>query len=451
MGEGIMDEKQIIKIVLDDDPTGSQTVHGVPVLTDWTSEAIGREMRSGTNLFYILTNSRALTQGETEALHREIVANIQAASDQNGKCSFEIISRSDSTLRGHYPLEIDVLKNALAQYGTTLQGEILIPFFKEGGRVTVNGVHYCEMEGGRRPASETEYAKDPTFGYKSSFLPEWVEEKTKGRVDKAAVVVITLEDLRLGGAERVFDILMQHSTYTVFAVDGEEDSDIEIFVRGLSLTQGTGKRYIYRTAASFVRIYGNISKAPLLERSDFDLQQGNGLLLVAGSFVVKTSRQLETLFARYPEGLRKLELNVQRVAEGRAGEEIERISAEAEEGLRCGECVVIYTSRRLYRASEAVDEINLSFSKKVSRALVKIVHSLSTRPKAVIAKGGITSSDIAVQGLSIHRAMVMGQLLPGIPVWQTGAESKWPHIPYVICPGNVGSDEALFQIVETLN
>ena len=48
------------------------------------------------------------------------------------------------------------------------------------------------------------------------------------------------------------------------------------------------------------------------------------------------------------------------------------------------------------------------------------------------------------------RSNVLGQIKPGIPVWQTGQESKFPMTPYVIFPGNVGEITTLKEAVEVL-
>ena len=79
--------------------------------------------------------------------------------------------------------------------------------------------------------------------------------------------------------------------------------------------------------------------------------------------------------------------------------------------------------------------------------LIEIVRSLDVQPRYLVAKGGITSSDVATHGLGIKRAMVPGQILPGVPVWRSGTESRYPGMPYIVFPGNVGGPEALVEIV----
>ncbi|MBP5749271.1 MAG: hydroxyacid dehydrogenase, partial [Firmicutes bacterium] len=164
-------------VVLDDDPTGSQTVHDIYVYTDWSQETLDEAFASDQKLFYILTNSRSFTAKQTEEEHRKIAAAILEASRKTGK-GFLVISRSDSTLRGHFPLETEVLRDAL---GKEIDGEVLCPFFPEGGRYTIGDIHYVKQGDALVPAAETEFAKDATFGYTKSDLKEYVEEKTGGK------------------------------------------------------------------------------------------------------------------------------------------------------------------------------------------------------------------------------------------------------------------------------
>ncbi len=57
-------------VVLDDDPTGVQTVHGVPVYTDWTPQTVRQAFEEPGRMFFILTNSRSMTVPQTSAAHR---------------------------------------------------------------------------------------------------------------------------------------------------------------------------------------------------------------------------------------------------------------------------------------------------------------------------------------------------------------------------------------------
>lgn len=158
-------------IVLDDDPTGVQTVHDISVYTNWEKDTIRQGFEESNNLFYILTNSRGFTTEQTTEAHNAIAEVVDEVAKETGR-EYIFISRSDSTLRGHYPLETELLKaNYEKNTGKTIDGEILCPFFKEGGRFTIDDVHYVKYGEELIPANETEFAKDKTFGYTAEPYP----------------------------------------------------------------------------------------------------------------------------------------------------------------------------------------------------------------------------------------------------------------------------------------
>ena len=155
-----------------------------------------KDFDEDNSMFFILTNSRGFTAAETEKAHREIAANVVKVAKKN-KQDFTIISRGDSTLRGHYPLETKVLKETVeANSDVTFDGEVIMPFFKEGGRFTIDNMHYVQMDEYLVPAGETEFAKDRTFGYTKSHLGEYAEEKSQGEYKAENMTYISLESLR---------------------------------------------------------------------------------------------------------------------------------------------------------------------------------------------------------------------------------------------------------------
>ena len=168
-------EKNDVKfVVLDDDPTGVQTVHDISVYTDWTVESMKKGLADSNKVFYVLTNSRGMTEAETTKIHREILQAVsQAAKEEDRRYLF--ISRSDSTLRGHYPLETCLLKDGMEKDGRKIDGEVLFPFFKEGGRFTIDNIHYVKYGEELVPAAQTEFAKYSTFGYTHSSITAYIE------------------------------------------------------------------------------------------------------------------------------------------------------------------------------------------------------------------------------------------------------------------------------------
>jgi len=435
-------------VVLDDDPTGTQTVHGVPVLTRWPVDALAAEFKRDPPAFYVLTNSRSFPLRAAQSINAEIGRNLVDAARQDG-CQFAVVSRSDSTLRGHYPGELAALAAAL---GGDFDATLLIPYFLEGRRFTVGDIHYV-AEGDRlTPVGETPFAQDAAFGFRSSNLREWVEERTEGRVPAAAVVSISLDDLRGAGPDRVQQRLQDLADGAVCVVNAACTRDMEVFVAGLLAAEKAGKRFLYRTAASFVQVRIGLAPRPLLDRGDLAIAgrpegpstQTRGALFVVGSYVPRTTRQLARLLAQ--PGIVSVEVGVPSLLDLRTRQaEITRAIRLANQGLISGRNVVIHTSRTLITLPDG--EASLAMGTRISDSLVRIVQAIDIRPGLVVSKGGITSSDIATQGLGIRRAMVLGQIIPGVPVWQCGAETRFPGLPIIVFPGNVGDDDALVEIL----
>lgn len=436
-------------VVLDDDPTGVQTVHDITVFTDWSVESLKKGLALQDKLFYVLTNSRGLTQEQTTTLHKEIAQNvIIAARDMNLDVS--IISRSDSTLRGHYPLETRLLKDEWEKGGMgEVHGEILFPFFKEGGRFTANDVHYVNYDDTLVPAGETEFAKDRTFGYTSSNLCQYVEEKTGGEFKAEDVTRISLYSLRNGEVNVIKHQLMEVHGFNKVIVNALDYEDVKVFCTALYQAMAEGKNFMFRTAASFVKVLGGVSDIPLLTRKEMVKEEStNGGIIVVGSHTQKTTQQVEEL--RAVPGLEFIEFNSDLVLEDRLDEEVARVNRLSEELIAQGKTVVAYTKRKLLIVENDTKEQALVRSVKISEGVQALVGNLQVKPAFVIAKGGITSSDVGVKALQVKQALVLGQIRPGIPVWKTDETSRFPGIPYIIFPGNVGTKDTLREAVEVL-
>jgi uncharacterized protein YgbK (DUF1537 family) len=432
-------------VVLDDDPTGTQTVHDVAVLTEWTVAALAAELAQPDPCVYILTNSRSLPLPAAQALNREIGHNLAAASAQTGR-PFAVVSRSDSTLRGHYPGETDALAAALEM---RVDATLIIPFFLEGGRFTIGNVHYVAEGEQLIPAAETPFAQDAAFGYRSSDLCAWVEEKSGGRVPAATVAAVTLDDIRNGGPERVANRLLALAGGAICVVNAASMRDVQVFVRGLLAAEAQGKQFLYRTAASFVQVRAGITPRPLLTAEELLLPATTGGLVVVGSYVPKTTGQLSALLASGELQVTSCELQVARILDEQLRrQEIEQARQTVERALSAGQDIVVYTSRDLVTGQSA--EESLDIGQRVSASLVEVVQQLPVQPRYLLAKGGITSSDVATQGLGVKRATVLGQILPGVPVWRTGPESRFPGLVYIVFPGNVGGEQALVEAVKRL-
>jgi uncharacterized protein YgbK (DUF1537 family) len=271
-------------VILDDDPTGTQTARNLPVLTHWSEQALQEELSGKYPAFFILTNSRSLPEPGACKLAHEIGTHLRRASEQTG-IRVVLISRSDSTLRGHFPAEVDEMARVMAKEKLPY---LILPFFLEGGRYTLNDIHYVR-EGERLiPAALTPFARDAAFGFRHSNLRQWVEEKTRGKIGAAEVSSISLDDLRLGGPGRVAEILAGVQPAGACIVNAASYRDMEVLVTALLDAESRGKEFLCRTAASFVRTRtGMDNRGDLLSKEDLTSGSRYGGLFVIGSYVEK--------------------------------------------------------------------------------------------------------------------------------------------------------------------
>ncbi|KAJ3540532.1 hypothetical protein NM208_g5028 [Fusarium decemcellulare] len=440
--------KTPILVILDDDPTGTQTCHDINILTVWDVPRLANEFRQtkpGSG-FFILTNSRALHPQQARDLITEICTNLQTASKETG-AAFEVVLRSDSTLRGHFPLEAEAAEAVLG----SADAWILCPFFLQGGRYTVNDVHYVQEGDKLVPAAQTPFAKDASFGYKSSNLRDYVVEKTKGAIPKERITSISLETIRKGGVESVLKQLLEDvkGQRPVIVINAAADEDVDVVVAALLKASDSGKRFLFRTGAAFVSARLGIPSIPPISASQLHLSGDAGGLVIAGSYVPKTTAQLESLRNRSGKDLTSIILDVRKLLQSPedASTEVQNALTTAEAEIKKGQDVLVMTSRELVVGDDEAKSLDIGST--VARALVSFLQNLEEKPRYVIAKGGITSSDMATKGLRMKRALIVGQAAPGVPLWRCDEpESKWPGLPYVVFPGNVGTEDTLYEVVK---
>ncbi|OFI39326.1 hypothetical protein BIU82_14625 [Arthrobacter sp. SW1] len=457
-----------ILVVLDDDPTGTQSVARLPVLTRWDVAdfdwAFGRVVENGLEpAVYVLTNTRSLDPAEAAARNEEIVRNALAAAPAAG-VRVGFVSRSDSTLRGHYPLETDVIAATVAaESGEATDGVVIVPAFPDAGRVTIGGVHYMRGDAGSlTPVSDTEFAKDATFGFANSEMAKYVEEKSEGRFAASDVIVLDLNIIRAGAAagdpaisaKAIADAIDAATDSTPVVADIVTENDLRLLALGLEEAERRGKKLLYRVGPPFVR--GRIGQEIRPALSGEEAFEGNtpstaGGLIVVGSHVGLTTRQLNVLTAEHGSA-RIVEIDVEKLladeAEGDAY--IGSVVAAVVDALHEGD-VIVHTSRLLIKSDDAA--ASLQIARTVSAAVVSVVNrTLKTfPPRFVIAKGGITSSDVAAHGLEIRHAIVRGPMLPGIVSLWEPVDGPAKGIPYIVFAGNVGNDESLAQVTRKLS
>ncbi|MGM9472808.1 four-carbon acid sugar kinase family protein [Pseudarthrobacter sp. YS3] len=447
-------------VVLDDDPTGTQSVSDLPVLTSWDVEdfiwAFGQEKPA----VYVLTNTRSLDPAEAAARNEEVVRNALAAAGSNLRLGF--VSRSDSTLRGHYPLEPDVIAATVAEVtGERTDGVVLVPAFPDAGRVTIGGVHYMRGTGADAgkltPIAETEFAKDASFGFANSDMAKYVEEKSEGRFAAESVIVLDLNIIRASTdpqvtANAIAGAIAPATNSTPIVADIVTENDLRSLSLGLEEAERRGKKLLYRVGPPFGR--ARIGQEIRTELSGAEAYAGHtpstaGGLIVVGSHVGVTTRQLKVLTEQH-SAARIVEIDVEKLLGDSADAYLDQTVNTVVDALHGGD-VIVHTSRLLIKTDNPAESLRIA--RTVSAAVVAVVNrTLKTfRPRFVIAKGGITSSDVAAHGLEIRHAIVRGPMLPGIVSLWEPVDGPAKGIPYIVFAGNVGDDQSLADVTRKLS
>jgi len=426
-------------IVLDDDPTGSQTVHSCLLLTRWDKDTLRTALLDDAPLFFVLTNTRGMDATRAAMVTREVCVNLKLALNVLAAQGMEFnpiyVSRSDSTLRGHYPVETDVISEELGG-SAGFDAHFLIPAFFEGGRFTRDSVHYLMVDGVATPVHKTEFARDSVFGYSTGYLPDYVEEKTAGRIKAHQVERFLLGQIRGDVSAR----LMELHDNKCCVVDAENQADLNRFAAQLQTAAADGKRFLFRSAASLLTALAQLPPQPVAADAMRQyVRNGKPGAVIIGSHVKKTTVQLNKLLKE--TGILPVEVDVDRIAAERAAL-LQEVLGQAARAHTAGLTLVVYTSR--VERSFADQAARLAFGVRVSAFLMDVVRGLPGTLGFLISKGGITSNDVLSDGLALKASRVLGQILPGCSVVRCPTDHpRYADMPVVIFPGNVGDDAAL--------
>ena len=443
-------------IVLDDDPTGSQTVHGCPLLLRWDAASLAAGLRQPSPLLFLLANTRALAADAAAARVRQICRELKPALAEARASGvigdWLVVSRGDSTLRGHCPLEAEILAEELGPFAATL----LVPAFPEGGRTTLAAVHRLHGQ----PVHETAFARDGLFSYTTSHLPSWLEARSGGRIAADRVQHLPLELLEAAASAPVGDPLGQRAGLRQWlrqlagrgwiAVDAERPAQLRVLGQALRQLQAEGgPRFLCQSAASLLNGLADLPPQPLepaqlaaLRRRRADGRPAPGLVLV-GSHVPLSDRQLERLLAE--PACQGVELPVDRCLAGDlpALEEA-RLRQQLSAVLAAERTAVLFSSRgeRLPGAGAARRQLGM----RLARAMARLVAPLVGELGYLISKGGITSHTLLDDGLGLAMLQLQGQLLPGLSLVLPGeANGPAAGLPVLTFPGNLGAADTLVE------
>ena len=477
MAQATLDPRPGLKIVvIDDDPTGSQTVHGCPLLLRWDAGTLAAGLAHPSPLLFLLANTRALAPAAAAERVREIcralgpaLAQAVAAGRIGG---WIVVSRGDSTLRGHFPLEVEVIAAELGPFDATL----LVPAFLEGGRTTVDGVH--RLQG--RPVHESPFARDGLFAYGTSHLPDWVEEKSGGRIPARAVDRIGWRELETGGPALLRHLARLDRNVCV-AVDGASEGQLASLAaavrsliagspaeQGPAIGRGDGpgagrpRRFLFQSAASLIQALASLPPQPLAPAALAGLRRRGGAgplpgLVLVGSHVPLADRQLERLLAE-PDCV-GVELEVAKVQRLLEGPEPALLLASLEQAwgrrlaevLAGGRTPVLYTSRGEARCRHAGERRALGLA--LAGVMARLAAAVAPALGYLISKGGITTHTLLADGLALELVELQGQLLPGLSLvlaatdgaTEPAPDARKEPLPVLTFPGNLGDPGTLWE------
>ncbi len=370
-------------VALDDDPTGVQTLAGIRVLLAWDPARI-RTALAGRRAVHLVTNTRALRAERVQPLVEDA-----ARAALEGMPAARIVLRGDSTLRGHLLEEYLGVRSVIAPSGWPVL--LLVPALPSAGRVTVGGMHFFEREGVRTPLHETEYARDGVFSYRSARLLEWAEERSGGLFAAAAGRELSLERLRGGGAAAVAEAVSElaaRGVPAVFAPDAETVEDLRVIAAGYSAAVAAGAAVIVRCAPTFAGVLAGTAASALAPFPDL----GDGVLVVCGSYVAQTTRQLGRLISTWPQSL--VEADVLALVGAAPDAEIGRLVGDVSAGLSRDRVAVLATSRERPEGTTSLEA-----GERIAVNLARVVAALERRPSVLIVKGGITSAVTLREGV----------------------------------------------------
>lgn len=433
--------KRIRMVVIDDDPTGIQTVHGCLLLTDLNVELIKQALEDKTPFFYLLVNSRAMTEEQAREVVRHAVEAVMEANREKGY-NLLFVSRSDSTLRGHFPAESDTISDVIREHGVKpIMPMLFVPAFFEAGRMTIEGVHYMEQGEALIPTSETEFARDNVFAYQHANLIDYMVEKGRGSIVAEDLLHLDLATQRTSD---IAEILRSNRNKRYLSADAFDYRDLRRLAIAVLTLFESGVRNqcgVIRSSSSFPKALSGIVEQPYVTAPK---SNARGMVIV-GSHVKKSTEQLNALLQL--KDVEGIEIDVERILHDDSTQ-LAELMTRAEALYNKGIVPVLFTSRREIRLDDVAQRQALGV--KISQFLVAAVRALPFRPDFLISKGGITSHDILTHSLKVRMARVAGQAAAGIPTLETNSESPFPEMLYVIFPGNVGAVETLGEVVDRI-
>ena len=437
-------------IVIDDDPTGSQTVNNCLLLLKWDYSTLIKGFQSKSNVFFILANTRSLSENDAKLRLVEICNALKKViSKESYKEEFIFVSRGDSTLRGHNFLEPKIMNDCLGPFDATFH----IPAFIEGKRMTIDGDHFVDNV----PVSQTIFAKDKIFGYKTSNVKQLLFQKCKSQIKFNDIQNLKISELKvLESKEKniVFNKIRNLKENSHVIVDIENYSQLEKF--SLSIKKlSNQKKFLFRTAASFISSISAVKDNPkepffysIFRRKNCEKKFLPGFLVI-GSYVELTTMQLKELLEI--RDCIPIELDVfefLRISKLKSNQDQlvlfkNKLLAQIRSILKQENTPVLFTSRK--EVSLAKNDEQVNFYNSLAHFISELVSDLKNEIGYLVSKGGITSNVILSNGFKANYVYLQGQIITGVSLVTFKLEND-DNLPIVTFPGNIGNQDSLVEV-----
>ena len=443
-------------IIIDDDPTGSQTVNGCNLIFRWDYETLLKGLKGSSNLLFILANTRSLPEKDVKIRLEEICFSLKEIMNNSlfAEEEFVVISRGDSTLRGHNFIEPFIINELLGPFDATFY----IPAFIEGKRTTLNGNHFVD----NIPIHKTIFSKDKIFGFNTSNVKELIYEQSNHKLDFNHIENINIKD---------FDVLETNQPNTLYMYIENLKNNKKVIVDIMDYYQLDKfseivksllkkKKFLFRSAASFISSLSNIKQNQKnqvyfsqLRRKDNHDKTMKGLIVV-GSYIELTTQQLNKVLEI--SLCKPIEINVLKLyAFYKLEDNLKQINSlkkyllnSIRQNLSQDFIPVLYTSRQIIAPRDNNDLIQ--FQLFLSAFISEIVSAIKNEIGYLISKGGITTNTIISDGLGADSVYLEGQILPGISLVTFNLCKQKGKLPIVTFPGNIGNDMSLVKVLEIL-
>ena len=443
-------------IIIDDDPTGSQTVNGCNLILKWDYETLLKGLKDSSNLLFILANTRSLSKEDVKIRLKEICSALREIMNNSSFAEedFVLISRGDSTLRGHNFVEPEIINKLLGPFDATFY----IPAFIEGNRTTVNGNHFVD----NIPIHKTIFSKDKIFSFNTSNVKELLYKQSNQNLDFNHIDNIFIKDfevLERNQSNKLYKYIEQLKNNKNVIVDIIDYSQLDEFSRIIkSLLKK--KKFLFRSAASFISSLSNVKQTKKdhiyfsqLRRKNNNDKTMKGLIVV-GSYVELTTLQLNKVLEI--SLCKPIEINVFKLYEFfKLGDNLNQINSlkklilnSIRQNLSQDFIPVLYTSREIVSPKNNNDLIQ--FQLFLSAFISEIVSAIKNEIGYLISKGGITTNTIISEGLKADSVYLEGQILPGISLVTLNLLKQKGKLPIVTFPGNIGNNMSLVKTLEIL-